>query len=231
MPYVLIVDDEPDLAQLLEFNLRQAGLETVTAHSGEQALAEAKRRLPDLIILDLMLPDISGLEVCHQLKSNSQTRTALILILTAKGDESDRVKGLEEGADDYLTKPFSIRELLLRVKAILRRSYETEPTQKIHGMMRLDLGSHRCFVEESEVTLTALEFRLLQHLMAAPGRVQSREILLEEVWGLSGSLETRTVDTHMMRLRDKLGSARPYLETVRGIGYRLLEPDRLSASA
>jgi two-component system, OmpR family, phosphate regulon response regulator PhoB len=228
MSHVLIVDDERDLAELIDFNLRSAGFSTQVAVTGEAALQSAREQPADVILLDVMLPDMSGVEVCRQLRATSATRHVLIVMLTARGEESDRVRGFEVGADDYVTKPFSVRELVLRLKAILRRGgsgrEEAAAALKL-GSLTLDTHAHRFFVEDKEVALTALEFRLLEHLLGRVGRVQSREQLLEEVWGLSSHLETRTIDTHVMRLRDKLGSARGYLETVRGVGYRIVAPD------
>jgi two-component system phosphate regulon response regulator PhoB len=224
---VLLVDDERDLLSLLDFNLRAAGFETLLATTGEQALAHLRRRVPDLVLLDLMLPDVSGTEVCRQIKGDPRTRHVPVVMLTAKGDELDRVVGFEVGADDYVTKPFSVRELVLRLKAIARRAGaargpERPPTEV--GPIRVDVDAHRCFVDGSEIQLTPLEFRLLTTLMSRLGRVQSREQLLEDVWEMSSEVETRTVDTHVKRLREKLGSGRDLLETVRGIGYRLVDP-------
>ncbi|MGA9523099.1 MAG: response regulator [Myxococcaceae bacterium] len=227
MANVLIVDDERDLAQLLDFNLRQAGFETRQALSGEEGLRLANERVPDLILLDLMLPDLSGTEVCRRLKGAAPTRNVPVVMLTARGEELDRINGFEVGADDYVVKPFSIRELVLRVRAVLRRTSdgtETGPALTA-GVLNLDPTSHRCSVAGEEVALTVLEFRLLQYLMKRPGRVHSRDLLLEEVWGLTSALETRTIDTHVMRLREKLGPARQYVETVRGVGYRLNLPE------
>jgi two-component system phosphate regulon response regulator PhoB len=225
MAHVLIVDDEPDLANLVEFNLKQAGLETTVALSGEQALLRARTKTPDIVLLDLMLPDISGKEVCRRLRADPLTRHVPIVMLTARGEEADRIEGFEVGADDYVTKPFSPRELVLRLKAILRRGATKESTEQLKlGVLRLDLGAHRAFVKETEIELTALEFKLLHHLMSRAGRVQSREQLLADVWGVTSPLETRTVDTHVMRLRDKLREGRDLVETVRGVGYRLAEP-------
>lgn len=230
MAFVLIVDDEQDLAQLVEFNLRQAGIETAVAFTGAEALAIIGRRKPDLVLLDHMLPDVSGVEVCRTIRANPTTQELVVVMLTAKGEEADRVRGFEAGADDYVVKPFSVRELVLRLKAILRRAspqsdVALEPVQSL-GLLKLDPNTHRCSIEGAEVPLTLLEFRLLRFLMERNGLVQSREKLLEEVWGMSSELETRTIDTHVMRLRDKLGPARNYLETVRGIGYRLVQADR-----
>lgn len=227
MAHVLIVDDEPDLAHLIDFNLRDAGFSTQLAATGETALVAARERPPELVLLDLMLPDMSGIDVCRQLRAGAHSREILIVMLTAKGEEADRVRGFEVGADDYVVKPFSVRELVLRLKAILRRGATPQSPQAAPlalGALKLDLSAHRFYVEDKEVPLTALEFRLLGHLMTRTGRVQTREQLLEEVWGLSSSLETRTIDTHVMRLRDKLGPARNLLETVRGVGYRIVDP-------
>ncbi|HVZ33614.1 MAG TPA: response regulator transcription factor [Polyangiaceae bacterium] len=226
MPHVLIVDDERDLAELIDFNLKTAGFSTSVAATGEEALVSSSAQRPDLVLLDLMLPDMPGTEVCRQLRTGALTRDVLIVMLTAKGEEADRVRGFEVGADDYVTKPFSVRELVLRLKAILRRSGppREDTAALLLGPLKLDVGAHRFYVDSKEVPLTALEFRLLEYLMSRVGRVQTREQLLEEVWGLSSSLETRTIDTHVMRLRDKLGPARAFLETVRGVGYRIVEP-------
>jgi two-component system phosphate regulon response regulator PhoB len=224
MAHILIVDDETDLASLVEFNLQQAGLETSVALTGEQALELAKARVPDIVLLDLMLPDISGKEVCRRLRAEPGTRNVPIVMLTARGEEADRIEGFEVGADDYVTKPFSPRELVLRLKAILRRAAIRESTEQLKlALLRLDLGAHRAFVGPDEIELTALEFKLLNQLMAQAGRVQTREQLLADVWGVTSPLETRTVDTHVMRLRDKLGAARSMLETIRGVGYRLAD--------
>jgi two-component system phosphate regulon response regulator PhoB len=224
---VLLVDDERDLLSLLDFNLRAAGFETTLATTGEQALAQVRRKVPDLVLLDLMLPDVSGTEVCRQIKADPRTKHVPVVMLTAKGDEVDRVVGFEIGADDYVTKPFSVRELVLRLKALLRRTgagrASERPPEQV-GPIRVDVDAHRAYGDGAEVTLTPLEFRLLTTLMARLGRVQSREQLLEDVWEMSSEVETRTVDTHVKRLREKLGSGRDLLETVRGIGYRLVDP-------
>jgi two-component system, OmpR family, phosphate regulon response regulator PhoB len=221
------VDDERDLLSLLDFNLRAAGFETLLATTGEQALAHLRRRVPDIVLLDLMLPDIPGTEVCRQIKSDPRTKHVPVVMLTAKGDEVDRVVGFEIGADDYVTKPFSVRELVLRLKAVVRRAgagRTAERPRESVGPIRLDVETHRAYVDGAEVALTTLEFKLLSTFMARLGRVQSREQLLEDVWEMSPDVETRTVDTHVKRLREKLGSGRELLETVRGVGYRLVEP-------
>lgn len=227
MAHVLIVDDERDLAELIDFNLRTAGFTTHVAATGDSALMAAREQRPDLVLLDLMLPDMPGTEVCKQLRAHALTRDLLIVMLTAKGAEADRVRGFEMGADDYVTKPFSVRELVLRLKAILRRGSPPRDSAAplTLGLLKLDVTAHRFYVDGKEVPLTALEFRLMEHLLTRLGRVQTREQLLEEVWGLSSSLETRTIDTHVMRLREKLGPARALLETVRGVGYRIVDPD------
>jgi two-component system phosphate regulon response regulator PhoB len=225
-PLVLIVEDERDLVRLLEFNLRAAGFETAAAYGGEQALQYVRQRLPDLIVLDLMLPDLSGNEVCRQLKSSPRTRPVPVLMLTARGEEVDRVVGFELGADDYVAKPFSVRELVLRIRAILRRGAagEGDDLREQVGPIRIDPAGHRAYVDGEEIALTALEFKLLLTFLSRVGRVQTREALLADVWGFSSDLQTRTVDTHVKRLREKLGSGRDLIETVRGIGYRLAAP-------
>ncbi len=221
---ILVVEDESDLAELVAFNLKQAGHLVTTAGDGATALAEIQRQTPDLVVLDVMLPDISGFEVCRRLRRAEATASLPVLMLTAKGEEVDRVVGFEVGADDYVTKPFSPRELLLRIEAILRRIgiTETDPQRSIVvGTMEIDVPGHRVLVDEEEVPLTALEFRLLLDLAKRRGRVQSRDSLLERVWGYTPGIETRTVDTHVKRLREKLSTASGHIETVRGVGYRL----------
>ena len=226
MTSVLLVDDERDLLSVLDFNLRAAGFETSLATTGEQALSHLRRHVPDLVVLDLMLPDLPGTEVCRRIKADPRTKHVPVVMLTAKGDEVDRVVGFEVGADDYVTKPFSVRELVLRVRAVLRRAVPRAPerVRDAVGPIRVDVDAHRAFVDGAEVPLTPLEFKLLTTFMSRLGRVQSREQLLEDVWEMSSEIETRTVDTHVKRLREKLGSGRDLLETVRGIGYRLVEP-------
>jgi two-component system phosphate regulon response regulator PhoB len=224
MARILVVEDEKDLQEVLAYNLRQAGHTAIVVGGGKDALAAVTEHRPDLLLLDLMLPDVSGVEICRRLKSDPETRDLPIVMVTAKGDEVDRVVGFELGADDYVVKPYSLRELLLRVEAVLRRTTPAAPGGE-HGVMvfaklRVDRDAHRVWVDEAEVTLTALELRLLSTLLERRGRVQSRPALLDDVWGMSGEVTTRTVDTHVKRLREKLGSAGPYIETVRGVGYR-----------
>lgn len=219
---ILLVDDEPDLLLALEFSVRQAGFRTRSAATGKAALQEARAEpRPDLVVLDLMLPDISGTEVCRRLKADPATESIPVLMLTAKGEEIDRVVGFEVGADDYVTKPFSTRELVLRLQALVRRSAAAQPGASRFGVLRVDMDGHRVWVEDQEVALTALEFRLLGHFLARKGRVQSRDQLLEAVWGDElGDIGERTVDGQVKRLRKKLGEAGSYIETLRGTGYR-----------
>jgi two-component system phosphate regulon response regulator PhoB len=224
---ILIVEDEPDLLAGLDYNLREEGYETRCAELGEQALKLANEApYPDLILLDLMLPDMSGKEVCRILKASAATADIPIMMVTARGEELDRVIGFELGADDYVTKPFSIRELVLRVQAILRRSGAqnrdpSTPNKVVEfGILRVDLDAYEVRVEEQLVPLTALEFRLLVTFLERKGRAQSRGTLLEDVWGVHSDSNTRTVDTHVKRLRQKLGEAADYVETLHGVGYR-----------
>ncbi len=227
--HILIVDDEPDLAATLAFNLESQGYTTTVAGTGGAALEQARQRRPDLMLLDVMLPDISGLEVCRRLRHDSALSAVPVLMLTARGEEIDRVLGLEVGADDYLVKPFSVRELLLRVQAILRRSVtpavpvEGQTGVTRFGVLVVDEPAHRAIVGGVEAQLTALEFRLLTTLLERKGRVQTRERLLDDVWGITADVTTRTVDTHVKRLREKLGAAAEYIETLRGVGYRFRE--------
>jgi two-component system phosphate regulon response regulator PhoB len=226
-PRILIVEDERDIVQVVRFALEQAGYEVLHARDAEEAFKAVGQELPELILLDVMLPDLPGTEICKRLKSSPRTREIPVVMLTARSDEVDRVVGFELGADDYIAKPFSVREVVLRVKAILRRHTPPDAASQkelVIGPIRLDLEGHRCFVDGAEVELTALEFRLLATFMTRPGRVQTREQLLRDVWDMQGDLQTRTVDTHVKRLREKLGSGRDLIETVRGTGYRLAEP-------
>lgn len=219
---ILVVDDEPDLLELVRVNLAQEGYRVETATSGRVALAELRRTRPDLAILDLMLPDVSGTDLCRRIRSDHGLADLPIIMLTAKADEVDRVVGFEVGADDYVTKPFSPRELVLRVRAVLRRRTRvaSEPTTLEHGSLEIDVAAHRCFVEGAEIELTAKEFDLLCTLMKSPGRVLTRAHLLSTVWGSDVVVTTRTIDTHLKRLREKLGPSGQLIETVRGVGYR-----------
>ncbi len=229
MARILVIEDEPDLQQILAYNLRQQGHEVLQALNGTEGLRLARSTRPGLLLLDLMLPDLPGTEVCKALKAEEATRGIPVLMLTAKGEEIDRVLGFELGAEDYVVKPFSVRELLLRVQAILRRA--SAPAAALEdgiqfGRLRIDPAAYRLWVEDREVQLTSIEFRLLLHLHERRNRVQTRSMLLEDVWGLQADTETRTVDTHIKRLREKLGPAEAYIQTVRGVGYRFVDrPD------
>lgn len=222
---VLIIEDEEDLLGTLEYNLQKEGFSTRIATAGEPGLELARQDpVPDLVLLDLMLPDITGTEVCRRLREDPATRNTFIVMLTARGEEIDRVVGFEVGADDYVVKPFSMRELMLRIRAVLRRGHVEGPADEgevAFGRIRIDEPGHRVWVDDEETLLTALEFRLLTTLLARKGRVQTRDILLDDVWGIQADVTTRTVDTHVKRLREKLGSAGEYIETVRGVGYRM----------
>jgi two-component system phosphate regulon response regulator PhoB len=226
---ILIVEDDQDLITTLDYSLRREGYQTRCASTGADALImAAKEPTPNLVLLDIMLPDVSGTEVCRRLKSGEKTRHIPVVMVTAKAEEIDRVVGFELGADDYVVKPYSMRELMLRVAVILKRSRVTEATkdETTFGCLKLDRPGHRVWVENKEIRLTALEFRLLTTFYDRRGRVQSRERLLTDVWGYQADVTTRTVDTHMKRLREKLGTAGVYIETVRGVGYRMrAQPD------
>lgn len=225
MKKILVIDDEPDLRELVRVNLEQAGYSVEAAASGREALQSLRRSPPDLVILDLMLPDISGTELCRKIRADSALAEVSVIMLTAKVAEVDRVVGFELGADDYVTKPFSPRELGLRVAAVLRRRFSDSSAMQVleHAAIRLDVARHRCTVVGEEVLLTAKEFDLLRELMSRPGRVVSRESLLERVWGSDVSVTPRTIDTHLKRLREKLGHAGESVETVRGVGYRFAD--------
>ncbi|MCO4744382.1 MAG: response regulator transcription factor [Proteobacteria bacterium] len=227
---ILIVDDEDDLRELLVINFERDGLTTLQASTGQQALDICAAQTPALVVLDLMLPDISGNEVCRRLRAEAATADVPVIMLTAKGEEIDRVVGFEVGADDYVVKSsFSVRELVLRVRAVLRRRGNAAPApaaepavgqRLIHGDLSVDADAHRVWVQGDEILLTATEFRLLWVLASRPGRVLTRGVLLQDVWDMPPDLNTRTVDTHVKRLREKLGPAARHVETVRGVGYR-----------
>ncbi len=225
MAKVLVVDDEPDAVELVSFNLKAAGYEVVTADDGNEAIKRARQHAPDLVLLDVMLPEVDGLEVCKLLRRDPVTSGVPIIMLTAKAAEIDRVLGLELGADDYMTKPFSPRELILRVKNLLkRRQAADEKLETLSvGDLFIDIPRHLVTVAKKRIDLTATEFKLLTTLAMRRGRVQSREQLLRDVWEYDNIIDTRTVDTHMRRLREKLGGACRYLDTVRGVGYRFVE--------
>ncbi len=221
---VLVVEDEKDVRELLRLNLKGGGFDVLEAHNGAEGLAMAKAELPSVVILDLMMPEMNGMEVCRALRRNPATSRIPILMLTAKSTEGDKVAGLEVGADDYVTKPFSPRELLLRVRAVARRQPDqgaAKPVPVKAGGIALDRASMTATIGSKKLVLTSTEYRLLDLLVRRAGTIQSREALLSEVWGYQASLDTRTVDTHVRRLRDKLGKAGAVIQTVRGSGYRL----------
>lgn len=220
---VLVVDDEKDLVELVTYHLEKEGLRCLEACDGERALQLARERLPDLVVLDLMLPGMDGLEICRKLRKDPNTSAMAIIMLTAKAEEVDRIVGLEMGADDYLVKPFSPRELVARVKAVLRRGQSSETPSVIRiGTLEVDEGKHRVAVEGLPVELTVKEFDLLCALMKANGRVLNRDQILESVWGYSNAvdIESRTVDVHIRRLREKLRNEHKRIVTVKGVGYR-----------
>ena len=224
---IYIVEDEPDIRETLKYNFSNEGFKVFTAPNGEEALSNIKKVLPDVLILDLMLPGLSGLDVCKSIRADDDIRDMSIIMLTAKGEEIDRVIGFELGADDYVTKPFSVRELILRVKVLLKKQRESLVENKLvtFGPIRIDLDAHELKINNKEIVLTALEFKLLQHLVKRKGRVQTREQLLGDVWGYSAEVTTRTVDTHIKRLREKLGNTSDYIQTIRGVGYRFSNVD------
>jgi len=219
---ILIVEDDTDILHLLTYNIQSAGFDVVTAMDGHAALAMARQDLPCLIILDLMIPGIDGLEVCKELKRNTETRNIPVIMLTAKGEEVDRIVGLELGADDYVVKPFSPRELILRMRAVLRRSSSEAAPEVVWQKegLRVHFEAHKVTVDDEQVTLTATEFKLLTELIRNPGKVQTRDHLLDKVWAYRFEGYARTVDTHVRRLRQKLGLYSDWIETVRGVGYR-----------
>ena len=224
-PKILVADDEPDVLNLVTANLRAAGFDVLQAEDGPSALTAVREQAPGLLILDLMLPGMSGLEICRALKADPATATLPILMLTAKAEEVDRIVGLELGAEDYVTKPFSPRELVLRVKNVLKRAAkpETGSDRLSLGNIVIDRARLQVTVHGTAIDFTATELKLLTLLMERRGRVQSREVLLNDVWGYESVIDTRTVDTHIRRLREKLAEAADCIETVRGFGYRIVE--------
>ena len=221
-PKILVVDDELDALEVLGFKLREAGFTPIFATDGLKALAAVRAERPDRVVLDLMLPELDGLEVCKLMRRDPATAGIPVLMLTAKAAEMDRVVGLELGADDYVTKPYSPRELVLRIRKLLKRTKAgDDPGDHLRiGVLEIDIPHHAALVEGKSVTLTATEFNLLALLAKRRGRVQTRDRLLQDVWGYETAIDTRTVDTHMRRLREKIGPAADYLETIRGVGYR-----------
>jgi two-component system phosphate regulon response regulator PhoB len=236
VPRVLVVEDEPDIAALIAYQLTREGFRVETAGNGHEALQSVGRDIPDLVVLDRMLPGVGGDEILRRLREEPGTANIPVLVLTAKKEQEDRIQGFELGADDYLTKPFSPRELVLRVQAILRRVHEAGMTAGGRilraGPIRMDLGAHQVLLGGEELSLTPTEFRLLRALMERRGRTQSRKQLLEKAWDVesevSDRIQTRTVDMHVRRLRNKLGEVGDWIETIRGFGYRLKVPDGIS---
>ena len=218
---ILLIEDEEDLLTVLSYNLQKEGYIVETATTGQKGLDICFASPPDLLLLDLNLPDMSGLEICSRLREKEDTAKVCIIMLTAKSAENERVSGFEAGADDYVPKPFNTRELLLRIRAQLRRVPEKKSNVLEVGNIRIDIDQHRCSVEGKEIDLTALEFRLLQKFLEEKERVQSRELLLKEVWNMDPRINTRTVDKHVQRLRSKLGNAGDCIQTIRGVGYRM----------
>jgi DNA-binding response OmpR family regulator len=222
---VLVIEDETDIADLIAFHMEGAGFNVTVAHSGTMAMRAMQKQPPDLIVLDLMLPDMDGMELCRTLKRKEATRHIPVIMVTAKGEEVDRIVGLELGADDYVVKPFSTRELTLRVKTVLRRLRGPKEEKKVlkHEAVVLDVDAHKVTIEDQKIELTLTEFKLLYELLVNKGRVRSREILLNNVWGYTFEGYERTVDTHVQRLRRKMGGFGNIIETVRGIGYMIKE--------
>jgi len=220
---ILIIEDEPDIRKTLEYNISREGYEVISASSLSEARQNLESSSFSLLLLDLMLPDGSGLDLFRELKQDKSKSSMPVIILTAKDDEVDKVVGFELGADDYVTKPFSVRELILRVKAVLKRGVsksDNVEVQRQFGELKIDVDSHEVFVNDEQISLTALEFKLLRQLVDRRGRVQSRDQLLSDVWGYSSDVTTRTVDTHIKRLREKLGDMGKYVQTIRGVGYK-----------
>ena len=220
---ILIIEDEPDIRKTLEYNISREGYEVISASSLSEGREKLESASFSLLLLDLMLPDGSGLDLCRELKQDKSLSSMPVIILTAKDDEVDKVVGFELGADDYVTKPFSVRELILRVKAVLKRGERKSDNMEVQrqfGELKIDVDSHEVFVNDEQVSLTALEFKLLRQLVDRRGRVQSRDQLLSDVWGYSSDVTTRTVDTHIKRLREKLGGMGKYVQTIRGVGYK-----------
>ena len=224
---ILIVEDEPDIRDTLSYNFEKEGFEVLSSPNGKSALKLLESNEPNIVILDLMLPDMSGLDICRQIKNDKKLSDTSIIMLTAKSEEVDRIVGFELGADDYVTKPFSIRELILRVKVLIKKHTTTEhkDTSISLGSIYMNLDAHVVKINKKDIILTALEFKLLKHLLQRKGRVQTRDQLLGDVWGYSSEVTTRTVDTHIKRLREKLGVFADYIQTIRGVGYKFTISD------
>jgi two-component system phosphate regulon response regulator PhoB len=224
---VLVIDDEKDLLELVRYNLEKEHLEAITASDGQSGLEIALRHKPDLVLLDLMMPGMNGLEVCKQLRSDSRTSRVPIIMLTAKAAETDKIVGLEMGADDYITKPFSVRELLARVRAVLRRSGPETPAGEVirRGKLSIDIARHEVTWDQKRVSLTATEFRILEYLASRPGRVISRDDIIDGALSRDTSVFNRTIDVHITALRKKLGNAGEWIQTIRGVGYAFRNPE------
>ena len=224
---ILIVEDEPDIRDTLSYNFEKEGFEVLSSPNGKSALKLLESNEPNIVILDLMLPDMSGLDICRQIKNDKKLSDTSIIMFTAKSEEVDRIVGFELGADDYVTKPFSIRELILRVKVLIKKHTTTEhkDTSISLGSIYMNLDAHVVKINKKDIILTALEFKLLKHLLQRKGRVQTRDQLLGDVWGYSSEVTTRTVDTHIKRLREKLGVVADYIQTIRGVGYKFTIAD------
>jgi len=224
---IIIIEDDKHISKLVKYNLEKAGYDCTVADEGEEALDVLAKERPDLIILDIMLPKMDGFEVCRAIKQNTKLKNIPIIMLTAKGEEVDRIVGLELGADDYVVKPFSPRELILRIKAILKRGKSEESPKDVikRGTLIIDVPKHRVMVNNKKIALTPIEFKLLVTLIERNGRIQSRDQLLSDVWEHQSDVFTRTVDTHIKRLREKLGKVGGQIETIRGLGYRFKEED------
>ncbi len=223
---ILVVDDESDVTALVAYHLRAKGFEVETLNDPNSSIGTARSFLPDLVILDVMMPDLNGIQICRMIRADPKLKKVPVIFLTAKAEENDRVQGLETGADDYICKPFSTKELVLRVQTILRRLTEAEPAEQkflLVGEIAVDTERHEVKIHGAPVDLTATEFNLLRLLMERRGRVQTREHLLLNVWNYETEIETRTVDTHVRRLREKLGTEADWIETIRGVGYRMAE--------
>ncbi len=224
---ILVVDDEPDILSILVYQLSREGYSVSTAVTGRSAIQTAHEEVPDLVVLDLMLPELDGYDVLSRLRDHEKTRDIPVILLTARSTEDERLRGFEKGADDYVTKPFSPREIVARVKALLKRTQALPVAASStirHGNIGLDRDAHRLFVDGEEVELTRIEYRLLAAFLERSGRVQSRRQLLQAAWDTNAQIETRTVDMHVARLRAKLGDSGRMIETVRGVGYRLRAP-------
>ena len=226
---ILVIEDEKDLADVLHYNLSQEGYEVRLAHTGKAGISEAKKQpIPDVVLLDLMLPDMSGIEVCRRFRADKNLQQMSIIMVTAKSEEIDRVVGFEVGADDYVVKPFSARELMLRVRAVRRRTQTSQVNEEVQirfGPFLIDQAAYRVWADGVELDLTALEFRLLSTMLTRRGQVQTRSVLLADVWNMDPDINTRTVDKHVQRLRQKLGKEGAFIETIRGVGYRFQSRD------